>query len=232
VKPGYWVISDSVSGEGEHEVAARFPFLPGKLTFDESTGICHTNNAGGNLLVVPCSKSEFAPAVYEYRVPGGKSTVMAPGLKYSIKSSLPVSNTVVLYPYKGEKAPSVPVEKIGTDAYLISAPEGKDIVSFGSFNSVNASFDGESVVIRTSGDKIKSAAWVNGTSVSYRGKKIAASDKPVKGLELVYDGDTLTINTSSREPSLKVAALGARFVRVGTGERQKITGDVVEPFRN
>lgn len=230
LKPDYWVIRDSVTGEGEHEITSRFPFLPGEIDLDAKTGICRTKNAGGNLMIVPDSGSDFVAQVYTYNFPRD-GLKPAPGVSYSKKTALPANLSYALIPYKGTKAPKASFNRIADNAFKVSRADGIDYVIFDNVSSADVEFKGEALVARESGSAVKSVGWVNGTEVKLHGCMIASSSKPIKSLELIRDGDTLLIRSSSSEPTLKVAALGARRYRVGFGPIKAVSSAVIEPFR-
>lgn len=230
LKPDYWVIRDSVTGEGEHKITSRFPFLPGEIDLDAKTGICRTKNAGGNLMIVPDSGSDFVAQVYTYNFPRD-GLKPAPGVSYSKKTTLPANLSYALIPYKGTKAPKASFNRIADNAFRVSRADGTDYVVFDNVSSADVEFKGEALVARESGSAVKSIGWVNGTEVKLHGCMIASSSKPIKSLELIRDGDTLLIRSSSSEPTLKVAALGARRYRVGFGPIKAVSSAVIEPFR-
>jgi len=230
LKPDYWVIRDSVTGEGEHKITSRFPFLPGEIDLDAKTGICRTKNAGGNLMIVPDSGSDFVAQVYTYNFPRD-GLKPAPGVSYSKKTTLPANLSYALIPYKGTKAPKASFNRIADNAFRVSRADGTDFVVFDNVSSADVEFKGEALVARESGSAVKSIGWVNGTEVKLHGCMIASSSKPIKSLELIRDGDTLLIRSSCSEPTLKVAALGARRYRVGFGPIKAVSSAVIEPFR-
>lgn len=230
LKPDYWVIRDSVTGEGEHEFTSRFPFLPGEIDLDVKTGVCRTKNASGNLMIVPDKMSGFVAQTYTYNFPS-EGLKPAPGVSYSKKTKLPADLSYAMIPYKGTNAPKASFNRIAEDAFKVSHINGTDYVVFGDVSSADVEFNGEALVVRESGSAIKSIGWVNGTGVKLDGRMIASSSKLIKSLELVRDGDTLIIRSSSSEPTLKVAALGSRKYRVGFGPVKAVSSVMIEPFR-
>lgn len=231
VKPGYWVMNDSVSGEGEHAVSVNFPFGLGiKGQIDVATGACHTTDATANILILPVPGSGFKGERYDTDFPDD-GLQPAQGVRYTLKTSLPLAGfTTVLYPYKGSSAPAVSVENIAGDAVRVKTPVGSDLICFGKTESDELSFNGEALLLRAAGSSISSIAWAAGETVSYKGRLIASAASPVKQLELIYDGDTVTVIAGSEEPTLKIATLGAKWLRVGPGLPKAISGDYVEPF--
>jgi hypothetical protein len=121
------------------------------------------------------------------------------------------------------------MRQIAPSAYEVRGGNGTDFVCFGNAKAGGVEFAGEALALRTSGG-VRSLAWVNGTSLSYGGREVASASKPIKNLELIYDGETLTITADGAEPSLKVAALGAKSFRVNNGPLRPVTGAVIEPL--
>ncbi|MCX8053076.1 MAG: heparinase II/III family protein, partial [Armatimonadetes bacterium] len=94
---GYWLVQDTVTGLGTHEVACRFPFYPGPVLLDESTGVCRTEYQDANILILPCLPEGFGWSLYEYGFPtSGNKLAPAFGVKYSKKTELPVAFAAAL----------------------------------------------------------------------------------------------------------------------------------------
>ena len=233
LKPDYWVMSDTAGGpSGEHEVAVRFPFAPGKLTLDAVTGACRSGNSGGNLMIVPCPDSGFAGELYDYQFPTPSSGLQnAPGVTYHKKAPLPVELVTALIPYKGRTAPKCAMRRIAENTYEITREQGIDIVCFGPARNDKIEFVGDACALRLVDGRVGSAAWLNGSLLSLGGASVARSAAPIESLELVYDGAHLTVTAARPESSLEVAALGARSVRVGCAPNRQVTGPTVSPYR-
>ncbi len=229
LKPDYWVVDDTINGTGEHEVAVRYTFHPMELKLGPG-GIFSTGNQEGNLIIAPFPGSGFAAENAVYQVPGHGGMQPAPVAKYTKKGQLPLEFAAVLRPFKGSKRPSVRAERLIGGALKIGGPDGTDYVCFGG-TSGEVAFTGDTLALRTSAGRVTSAAWVRGTSVSLGGREIASSSSSIENLELAWDDGILTVHSSSNEPSLKVATMGARLLRVGCDPARPITGVMVEPFR-
>lgn len=229
LKPDYWVMSDTVNGTGEHDIVSRMMFLPGSVTLDPATRACHTNMDKGNLLISPLPGNDLAAEVYDYQFPE-KGLPAAPALKYSTKAQLPISFGTALVPYKGKNQPKVQAQKLGENSYKVTGDLGTDYICFGSTTSPELGFVGEAAVIRTKNGRIKSLAVVKGSSLTSNGIKLVSSVSTINNLELILDGDILTLTSSSREPSIEVSTLGAKYVRVGCGELKPVTGPTIRPF--
>lgn len=228
---GYWVMSDTANGSGEHDITSTFPFALGTTATMDASGACHTNNKTGNILIVPSPGSLLKGERFDTDFPLNDQLQPAQAARYTGNVQLPATFATALVPYKGGNSPRVKMEQITGDAYRVNTEWGFDYVCFASAKSDAVAFEGDGLVVRDAGKKIRSLAWVNGTSASIGGKQIASAEKSVANLELIYDGDTLTIFASRSEPTLKVAALGVKHLRVGYGPAKEITGAVVEPFK-
>lgn len=230
LKPDYWVISDTANGSGEHEVTVNYPFAKDiAAVIDPATGNCRTNNAAGNMVIAPVADSAFKGECYETDFPRGDRLYPAQALKYSAKLQLPATFAAALVPFKGKNAPKASVTSVAPDCYKVDLADGTDYVCFAGLTTSDVTFGGDALVLRTGSRGLKSAVWLNGLSVSYKGQEIAYAAKPVGKLELVWDGDLLTIS-GDIEPSLKIKAMGAKRFRVGYGPVREVNAAVIEPY--
>lgn len=229
LKPDYWVMSDTVNGSGEHDVASRMMFLPGDVTLDPVTRACHTNMDGGNLLISPLPGNDLAAEIYEYQFPE-KGLPPAPALKYMARAQLPLTIDTVLIPYKGKNQPRVNAQQLTENFYKVTGDFGTDYICFGNTTSPEVSFAGEAAVIRCEGKQIKSVALVNGSSLTVNGVNIVASGHTYEKLELIYNEDTMTVISSLPQPWLQVATLGTRYMRVGCNDVRPVVADIMCPF--
>ncbi len=233
LKPDYWLVHDTVTGEGVHDVASRFPFYPGPVSLDEATGICHTGYPGGNILVMPSLPDGFACKLYEYGFPQSENRLEpATGVRYWKNTELPVTFATALIPYRGKAAPKWSLSTMGDAGYRMVSSDGRrvDLVCFGDTNSEACRFEGRSLVARSRGGCVASFAWVGGKLARFEKTLLATAEKPVERLEVIYDGDTVRITASGADPSLRIAALGAKRYRVGYGLPKPVTGDYLSPF--
>ncbi|MGQ9580633.1 MAG: alginate lyase family protein [Armatimonadota bacterium] len=233
VKPDYWVLEDTVTGMGDHEVASRFPFYPGRVVLDNRTGVCCTVNDRGNVLVRLCSADdEFKSEIYDYGFPVGEGKLStAYGLKYSRLTSLPVTFATLVFPYRGKSVPKVDVAPIGRSGYRIDLPDGcsTDFVCFASVDQ-KLEFDGAAAVLRIKGGKVRSFSWVDGSKLVFQGKTLAWSQKPLESLEVIYEPDVVRILASRPELSLKVATLGRREYTVGYSSPKQVGEEIISPY--
>lgn len=230
VKPDYWVMSDTVNGSATHNVEVRFPFERMAVTLDPATGRCWTDTGRGNLMIVPCPGSGFRAQKLDYHIPRD-GLQSAPMMVYDKDTQLPASLGMLVFPFMGRSRPQADLEKIGPEAYRIDAPSGADYVCFGDTTSGGLAFQGEAGIARTQSGDVRSLAWVDGRSFRLSGQVIATAERTIRALELIYDGDILTISSTGPEPSLVVAALGAKRYRVGTGPLTEVKAPTIRPFK-
>jgi len=171
---GYWLTYDVVTGSGEHDVTAWFPFYVGKHTFDKATCVFRTLNRRGNLIVVPCAADAMTAADYKYDFPDNGLNP-APGVKYSKKTTLPISFATLLLPYPGMDAPSVKFEKLCENGYRVTTLHSTDYIFFGSGAAGGVEFKGDALLLRTSGTRVVDVAQVNGVSLRWNGKTLATN---------------------------------------------------------
>ena len=230
---GYWFILDTLTGEGEHEVASRFPFHPAKVSLDPQTGACRTHNARGNILILPCPGSGFAAELYDYNVPEGENKLTpAKGVKYWKKTRLPVTFATALVPYKGKTAPDPLISTVGPAAWRVASRDGRrvDLICFGNTDARECRFQGRSLLVRSDSGRVTSFAWVAARSAEFDRMPLASSENALDRLEVIYDADCVRIVSSRAEPSLTVAALGRKQYRVGYGAARQVSGGVIRPF--
>lgn len=230
LKPDYWLIEDTVTGSGEHEVASRFPFFPGEVELDANTGVCRTKNPGGNISITPASVNGFSAELYSYDFPRD-GLKPAKGVKYSATTSLPAKAACALVPYKGSRAPKVDVAEVAASCYRVSGDGWTDYVCFGDASSSELVFRGEALVLRLDDrGRVRSLNVVNGTQVKLGATALVSAERPVKSLEIGLKGDVLCITAPTPEPSLRVSSLGASRFRVGAGAERPVRTVVVAPF--
>lgn len=125
----FWLIFDTVEGEGEHLVESRFQFAPCKLSVDGTTA--HTCFDDANLLLLASSHEGSATIRVEegqenprrgwYSNSYGK-ICPAPSLLFATKTALPFRTATILYPYQGKMIPDIALSFGGTTA-TVTCPE-------------------------------------------------------------------------------------------------------------
>lgn len=114
----FWVIWDSVEGEGTHLIESRFQFAPGELCVNGSTARTCFDDV--NLLLWSLPSTDFTDVHVtcgRERPKGGwyssgyGSIEPAPAFSCSSRSSLPFTSATLLYPYHGPVPPVVSFER-------------------------------------------------------------------------------------------------------------------------
>jgi hypothetical protein len=98
---GFWVVRDTLNGEGYHHYDLYFHFAPIEIEFDKDLPLAIKTKAdGANLAIIPLDREGVSVEVtkgwvsYRYGV-----KVEAPIVKYSKKGIAPISFCNILYPY-------------------------------------------------------------------------------------------------------------------------------------
>lgn len=243
LKPDYWVVSDWVTGTGEHTAVQGWHFAPGEVKMDAG-GIARTGNArGGNLAVIPLlsdgRKDEMTRDLYALSWTEVVSD--APVAKYTRSGALPVEFCTVLFPYPAGKAPGVKAEPLklagGAVGARIMHDGGIDhvlIAAGGSsaMESVGLKADARCAVLRLSGDgKLSSFGWHTGRMLSLGGKALATSESPVQSLSVVYSGDSVRVEAAGEPADLEIATLEAKRAIVSGREIALSKGSITfRPF--
>ena len=131
VKNRFWVVFDTVQGDGEHLVESRFQFAPRTLT-QEATG-AHTDYGDANLLLRTAATAPFTDIHVEhgqenprggwYSDSYGKIEP-APALSLSVRTSLPWHAATLLFPYRGTEPPKVSFTFDGDEAVIRDTDAG------------------------------------------------------------------------------------------------------------
>ncbi|OGV61658.1 MAG: hypothetical protein A3K19_15255 [Lentisphaerae bacterium RIFOXYB12_FULL_65_16] len=114
VKERFWVVFDTVTGEGEHRIESRFQFAPGTVQLEGTTA--RTAFPDANLLLIAAPMQPFADTHIEqgqekprggwYSDSYGKIEP-APALSQSLTTVLPWHAATLLFPYRGSEPPAV-----------------------------------------------------------------------------------------------------------------------------
>jgi hypothetical protein len=116
----YWILFDTVTGDGSHEIESRFQFGPGDIAIAGSQTLTQFDDA--NLLVDVTGKWDARVLTGEENPRAGWYSASynkiepAPSLELRQKCDLPLRYAVLLFPYQGEQAPGVAVEFTGRTA--------------------------------------------------------------------------------------------------------------------
>ena len=112
VRERCWVVFDTLTGDGEHTIEARFQFAPGKVTLDGARA--RTEFADANLLLWPLASAAIADAHLEvgqqdprggWYSDGYNQIEPAPALSLTLRGPLPLRLATLLLPFRGAKLP-------------------------------------------------------------------------------------------------------------------------------
>ncbi|MEJ2717663.1 MAG: alginate lyase family protein, partial [Deltaproteobacteria bacterium] len=130
VVPAYWIVRDTVSGEGAHDVTTCWQFLPGRVEIDIRSFILQSIDARGpGFQLIPFTGShtlEIEQCTGTLHPPRGWVSIDGtdvPGthVRYSLRGTLPLTMNWVLLPVWGSPRSAVQVSQ---------AAEGTESVSF------------------------------------------------------------------------------------------------------
>jgi len=99
---GYWVIKDTLVGEGEHNFSLYFHFAPLEIELDKDFPlVAKTRTKGANLAIIPLEIEGVTPEILDGWVSYRYGIKMeAPIVRYSKKCHVPTSFCNIIYPYK------------------------------------------------------------------------------------------------------------------------------------
>jgi hypothetical protein len=166
--PEYWVITDRLTGSGEHTYEALFHLIPVEVEIEDKTVL--TVTAGQpNLAFIPAAPGEVelevvsgrpAPHLQGWYISGSMFPVPAPCVIYSSRGAPPATFQTVLWPLRAGETALPVVEALGergSGAVKITLPDGRvDIycspAAAGPHVAEQLSFDGLAALLRLGKD--------------------------------------------------------------------------------
>lgn len=130
----FWVLFDTITGEGEHQVESRFQFAPGDLSVDGASAVTQNDDANlqltatGTWDTVRVLKGETDPRAGWYSASYNRIEP-APALSLVRKQALPVRYAVLLLPYRGTTPPASTIVLEGDSAVVTVDGESTDVTS-------------------------------------------------------------------------------------------------------
>jgi hypothetical protein len=103
VKGRYWVVRDTILGDGEHTMEQRFQFDPGTLEIDDATRtISSTFTEKSNLCIIPVEPGAVTASLEKGFLAdkNGNRHIPKPTARLTRKGSTPLRSTVILFPRK------------------------------------------------------------------------------------------------------------------------------------
>jgi hypothetical protein len=122
VKPRFWVIWDTLSGQGEHEMSVLYHFAPMLVQYHDQDGTVRSNRLGlANMELLPLGTPGGVEIACGQQVPvqgwlaiDGK-IVPAPTAIYTLQGQLPLSFGVVAAPFQSGVTSGLCVEQVGRE---------------------------------------------------------------------------------------------------------------------
>ncbi len=193
VKPGYWVLSDIVTGEGSRTCDQNWHFNEdaGLLEDAAAKSVRTSYREGGNLLMLPASVEGLDPQPKKFfiargggAVAAGTGEVESTGWRYSRSGKLPALFDLVLYPFRGAAAPDVRVRLLASTpavtALAVSHGQDTDYILMSRsgprrLDSSGVSIEGEAAVVRTSNGRVTRVSGASLKRVALKGQVVFES---------------------------------------------------------
>lgn len=230
VKPEYWLVSDELTGSGEHQASIFFHFAPGVSVQLMDHGCLATNGTERFLLLFVAPGARFRLATGEESpIQGWYSTDYghrqpATVLLGEFQSTMPQQFHWLLWPLKGE--PKLQELQSDGPGFSVSTESSTDYIVL------------ENRVLGDSGGEISSAATVallrrhkrgqierldllGGSSVWSQGKPLLEADYPFEGFSAHWHADTLRIEAHPLSP-FRLRSPSVSEVRIN-GKLSKLT---------
>ena len=185
----YWIVTDYLSGSGEHTYEQLFHFIPTSLEVDQHTKMVKTRTDGeANIVLLPAHPDSVELQIVEGRTKpdmqgwycgAGPNPVPAPCVVYRQTGVPPRCFQTVLWPQRPNESyiPKITSMGMGSSSWLrVCRPDGGEDVYFsashkGTYEFGELSFDGAAVLVRFDMDG-KPTQWsvVGGDEVRWQGK--------------------------------------------------------------
>ena len=153
IRPEYWIITDTISGQGKHLVDFLFHFSPGRISLDKSKKTVKSEyDHGANILLAPVCGTAFKTEIIE----GQESPIQgwasysygkrqkAPVVKYSMNTRMPLCFSTIIFPFRSE-APKFRIQllNIADEENLLSGrPCAGFRIAFDSYDDYYIKSDG------------------------------------------------------------------------------------------
>jgi len=226
VKPDYWIMSDFLTGEGEHKIESLLHILPtAELEIKDKSLTVKNGNAA--LLIHPVTQSNLDLKIAKGEMDPIQGWVPAkpwanhkpaPCAIYTIKEKLPVSLITILYPYPKKDSPNVtltemvvkpgPGEK--ASGICVTTPQGKDC--YLAFYSETPEKQSTEMVSKSrilffredNSDNLKTVLVINDRKLVRNNITVLDADKNLDWFEVNYKGDKLSVNYQPADVDIRV----------------------------
>ena len=186
--PDYWLIRDSMIGEGEHKYDLNFHFSEGAKPAVKDGSVCSTYPKGGNVLL-RCLDQTIKPEIIDAHISLLDTLVPSNICRFRKEQAAPVKFETLVMPFKGAKSPVIKAEYLpldacasadavcvrvdngfGCDFIVISSAPGTAL----SFGNGRIKTDAAVAVVRTDRQGFVIYAHSSAGSTTYKGKPVGA----------------------------------------------------------
>lgn len=131
--PEYWIIRDSLEGDGEHLVESYFHLVPDVKLWIEGKTIIAQHSEEVGIVIQPMTKMGLEMKIIDtgnipdggWIAPGYGFLVRAPILRCQVKVKLPLEMTTIIYPFRGNIPPEISPELIQEGLCLMTDLQAK-----------------------------------------------------------------------------------------------------------
>ncbi|MDO8588940.1 MAG: alginate lyase family protein [Armatimonadota bacterium] len=185
--PDYWLIRDTVSGEGEHTFDLNFHFSEGAKPQVVNGSVCSTYAEGGNALL-RCLDQSATPDIVDANISLLRELVPSKICRFRKNQSAPATFETLVMPFKGPKSPTIKAgylppdpECANADAVCIRVDNGfgRDFIIIAGNPGTALFFDNGAIktdaaitVIRANKKGKVIYAFADSGAATYRGKAI------------------------------------------------------------
>jgi hypothetical protein len=229
-KPDYWIMSDILTGEGEHKIESLLHLLPASELEIKGKSIT-VKNGNAALLVFPFPQSnldlkivkgEMDPIQGWIPVQPWAGHKPSPCVIYTIKENLPVSLITVLFPYPKKDSPGVKVTELTVrkngnavpaaqaSGICITTAQGNDyyLASFSETSEKEfgeSVFDGKVALIREDKNAtLRCALIINGGKLIRKNIPVLEADRNLDWFEVNCKENELSVNYQPADVDIKV----------------------------
>jgi hypothetical protein len=184
----YWIVTDWLTGTGDHEYEQLWHFIPLETVLDTATSTVRTVTEGQpNLALIPAITTQIEAEVVEGRdgekrqgwYCAGSSPVPAPCAVYQQRRAPPALFQTVVWPQRAGDEAVPMVESIDDKGGVrVSLPDGREDIyaaplTAGEVNFGDAAFDGRAALIRLDAHK-KPWSWqvIDGSRIEWQGEAL------------------------------------------------------------
>ena len=221
LKPHYWIVSDLLTGEGQHFFDQYFHFPPLRINVDfVNKGVNIQVDQSRRFTLMPVSPDEMDVMIFTggdspdsgWMSDGYKHRVEAPFIKYGKRTRVPACFHTLLYAYDAETvvpisgrhlhvfAQGVPLLADDVSAIEIALEHEHETQYFAVLYKAhpqiqfdNLTFSGQLLFMRKSGEDILEIILHNATFLSMEDVVLFQSDTPVEGLTLKISEGILVV---------------------------------------